>query len=146
MIDDYAKLGVPQYYFYTADNCEYLTRKEYDIIEIRLGGSGMSISDYYSQIEGTNYYVVNESSAGQMSEIIDYLNEISYVKLRSFEDDSITIDGFLSDEARDCIEKMYDLGLIDAKNGIIELSRELSCGESLYYSYKMLCSFINANR
>lgn len=146
MADDYAKLGVPQYYLYTADNCEYLTRQEYDIIEIRLEGSGMSIADYYSPIEGTNYYVINSESAHQLTDIIDYLNEISYVKLRSFEDDSISIDGFLSDEARAGIEKMYDFGLIDAKNGIIELGRELSCGESLYYSYKMLCSFINANR
>jgi len=146
MIDDYAKLGVPQYYLYTVDNCEYLTHKEYDIIEIRLEGSGMSIAEYYSHIDGSDYYVMNEQSQEKMAKIIDYLNEIAFVKLRSFEDDSISIKGVVSNKTKSGIEKMYDLGLIDAKNGIIELGRELACGESLYYSYKMVCSFINANR
>ena len=41
---------------------------------------------------------------------------------------------------RVCLVDCYD------EDGVIELSRELSCGESLYYSYKMVCSFINANR
>ncbi len=146
MIDDYARLGVPQYYFFTTENCEYLTKQDYSIIEIRLEGSGMSLSEYYTPIEGTDYYVLSASDSAVLTDIIDYLNEIAFAELRSYDSDGITTKGIASGEIKDVIVSVYCLGLIDDENGVIDLSRELSCGESLYYSYKMVCSFINANR
>jgi len=146
MINDYTKLGVPQYYYFTMDNCEFLSRKEYDIISIRLDGSGLSIDDYYTAIEGTDYYVMTSTGTESFGDILDYLNAITYIDVRSYEDDGIFTKGIVSNNVKNAVSEVYELGLIDARNGVIDLSRELSCGESLYYSYKVVCSFINANR
>ena len=146
MINDYTKLGVPQYYYFTMDNCEFLSRKEYDIISIRLDGSGLSIDDYYTAIEGTDYYVMTSTGAESFGDILDYLNAITYINVRSYKDDGIFTKGIVSNNVKNAVSEVYELGLIDARNGVIDLSRELSCGESLYYSYKVVCSFINANR
>lgn len=45
----------------------------------------------------------------------------------------------------DAVEAVYPLGLIDAaeitaNGGVIDMTERLSCGQGLYYAYKLVCS------
>lgn len=146
IITEYARLGIPQYEYATVQSSRYLTSVQYDIIDIRLEGSGIDAADLYTGIEGTEFYALSSPYSSKAAEAIEYLNAISFTTVRDYEADGVKIIGIADDDIKDAIFSMYSLGLIDAESQVIDLKEPLSCGESLYYSYKLVCSMVNANR
>lgn len=58
------------------------------------------------------------------------------------------ISGAVFPAVKDAVERVYALGLIDAdEDGTIDLSKRLSCGQAIYYAYKLVASaeVINAD-
>lgn len=146
MVNDYAKIGIPQYEHFTLQNIRYLTKTQYEVIDIRLDGSGVSAADLYSKLEGTDFYTLEDPKDPDFAYALDYLNRMTFVTVRDAEADGVTVKGLTGEDVRDAVLYAYSLGLIDSVDGEVVLSDQLSCGQSLYYSYKLVCSIVNANR
>lgn len=146
MITDYAKLGIPQYEHFTVQSMKTVHEVLYDILDIRLDGSGVDADELYTKIEGTEFYALNSPYSVEVADAINYLNAISFVTVRDYEADNIYVSGIADAHIKEAVLRMYDLGLIDAEDGVLKLESHISCGQSLYYSYKLVCSIVNANR
>ena len=146
MITEYARLGIPQYEHFTVRSSRYLNETQYEIIDIRLDGSGYNAYDLYTNIEDTEFYVLNSPYSAEATDAISYLNAISFVPVRNYADGGITVRGIGDEDVKEAVLRMYNFGLIDDEEGVLNLESPISCGQSLYYSYKLVCSIVNANR
>lgn len=146
MLSDYAKIGIPQYEYYTSQSLRHLTKAQYDVIDVKLDGSGLVASEMYSKVDDSEFYAIQNGKGKELSSALEYLNEMTFIKIRDWKDSEVSIIGIADNGIKDAAKRMYSLGLIDATEGEIYLADQLSCGQGLYYSYKLVCSIVNANR
>jgi len=157
MYDGYAESGVTDFVF--MDKSDYLCMMDIDLdyfgdrikkYNPKIGGA---IYDFYDNVSRTAdvyiprgfecYYELRDEYEPTFEGLMSVLNMVAFPIVR---EDEFTVRGYASDAVSEAIDQTYRLGLLDVGDlGYIDLSENLTCGESLYYAYRLVCSMKNVN-
>jgi beta-lactamase regulating signal transducer with metallopeptidase domain len=157
MYEGYAEIGVTGFEF--VDRSDYMLMTDIDLdyfgdriksYNPNIGGAiydfyknASNISDEYVPRGGECYYALCEQYASVFENLMVVLNMASFPVVR---EDECSIRGYANDVVSGAVEQSYRLGFIDEDElGYVDLSGQISCGESLYYAYRLVCSMENVN-
>ena len=73
-----------------------------------------------------------------------YAHAGGYTVLRIREDEA-AITGTAHSAVRDSAAKMYSLGLIDADEGVVDVTEKLSCGQGISLAYRLVSAMMPIN-
>lgn len=143
MLNGYAVCGYAQYMYYDAETYSVLNQHDLDSLDIRIAKRNFLFGDYFEKLDGTDYYQVIDVENDVYLAALDYLNKIMYVKTADAEEDSLTISGIVPQVTRNAVMEMYEYGLVETTDGVVDANQTLNCGQSLYIAYKLLASAVN---
>jgi|GEM_PF-1291198 len=154
MLRTYAELGHLRYKCLTEENCASLSSAEMEEILARLSPAAAdAFEDAYDAVTGvthagevggsyeTTEYLLREGESVQV--LLDVLNRVEFTVIR--DGDGVAAAGVTEPCLASAAVEMYTLGLIDASDGVIEMTERLSCGQSLCAAYRFVGAMNNAD-
>ncbi len=154
MIRTYSEIGQLRYEYLTEKNCAVLTSVEMEEIKARLSQSlAAAFENAYDTVTGVTHagevggtYVTAGLYLREGTSVQSMLDVLNRVKLTVVRDGSgVTASGVTESCIEDAAIEMYTLGLIDAVDGVIDMTERLSCGQSLSCAYRFACALSNAS-
>ncbi len=160
MYEGYAEISETDFEYLSEADYNVMTDIELDEIEMRIMSCypdiGKDIHSFYENISDPHisdcyeprgeycYFSLLDEYSDDLGDIAEELNKVSFTAVR---DDKCVIYGAANDAVVRAVERAYRLGLIDyGKFGTIDLADKISCGQSLYYAYRLVCSMVNVNK
>lgn len=151
MVRTYAEAGYMPYRYLTEENCMVLTAVEMNEILARLSPAQASVFEraYESvKVARTGEYSVTYETAewrlrkgASVQSVLDVLNRVKFTQIR--DSDGVTAVG-VTEKCLECAAvELYTLGLLDAYDGVIDMTEQLSCGQSLCAAYRFACAIDN---
>ncbi len=157
MYEGYASVGVTSFEFVDRSDYLFLTDIELDYFTDRIKmyypKFGESLYNYYENVEYSPseyiprsdecYYALCEEYTDTFANLVSVLNTVAFPIVR---DEECSHVGYANDAVESSLDQLYRLGLIDeGEHGYVDLTEKISCGESLYYAYRLVCSMENIN-
>lgn len=155
MYEGYAEIGVTDYNYTCTSDILLITDLDLDNFGDRIKKYdmrlGMLIYDFYENTRYSSesyvprkdecYYALREGYDYAFGSLVELLNKVSFPVVR---EDECKVIGSSREAVTDAVKQIYRLGLIDeGESGYIDLSETISCGESLHYAYRVVCSMEN---
>lgn len=154
MLRTYAELGYLRYEYLTEENCAVLSSAEMDGILSRLSPAAAdAFEEAYDNVTGVTHtgevggsyetaeFILREGESVQA--VLDVLNRVEFTVIR--DGTGVTAAGVTESCLASAAVEMYTLGLIDASDGVIDMTERLSCGQSLCAAYRFVGAMNNAD-